>query len=97
MRVLKRNIADRKAAIEARIREALDGLRPLVGIDPCGLDLLEFDLETGRTVLHVEGDCPDCQMSAAMLMQGIAVHLRTRVPEVREVRAADGTRIDPDD
>jgi Fe-S cluster biogenesis protein NfuA len=95
MRVLKRNSADRRAAIEARIREALEGLRPLVGIDPCGLELLEFDVETGCTVLRVEGDCPDCQMSAAMLMQGIATNLRLRVPEVREVRAADGTRIDP--
>jgi Fe-S cluster biogenesis protein NfuA len=45
-------------------------------------------MDSGLAVLHVAGDCPDCDMSAEMLMQGIEAHLRMRVPEVREVRAA---------
>ena len=39
-----------------------------------------------RRVLRVEGDCPDCDMSAANMIEGIAAHLRARVPEVKDVR-----------
>jgi len=77
-----------RAAIEARIRAALDSLRPLLHLETCEIDLLEFHEERGIAVLRVQGGCPHCDMSAAMLMQGIEAHLRSRVPEIREVRAA---------
>jgi len=87
MAALRRARADR-AAVEARIRAALDSLRPLLHLETCEIDLLEFHEESGVAVLRVAGGCPDCDMSAAMLMQGIEANLRSRVPEIREVRAA---------
>lgn len=73
-------------AIEARIREAIAGLRPLLPVDASGIELVNFESETGVAVLRVEGDCPDCEMSAAALLRGIEAHLKLRVPEIREIR-----------
>jgi len=50
------------------------------------VELVQFEEETGTAVLRVEGECPDCEMSAANLIEGIGAHLRARVPEVKDVR-----------
>ncbi len=73
-------------AIEGRIRDAIAGLRPLLPVDATRIDLVNFESETGIAVLRVEGDCPDCEMSVAALLQGIEAHLKLRVPEIREIR-----------
>jgi Fe-S cluster biogenesis protein NfuA len=86
MSVLRR--APAKEAIEARIRVVIVGLRPLLHIEPAGLELVEFDPRSGVAILHVAGDCPDCDMSAATLLRGIEAHLMQRIPELRGVRAA---------
>jgi Fe-S cluster biogenesis protein NfuA len=75
--------------IEERIRAALAELRPLVAPHASRVDLLAFTAGTGTATLVLEGGCPDCEMPAAALLDGIGAHLRARVPEVRDVRAAD--------
>jgi Fe-S cluster biogenesis protein NfuA len=84
-------MAGRRGAngIEERITTALAELRPLVSHQASRVDLLSFTAATGVATLVIEGGCPDCDMPAAALLQGIAAHLRVRVPEVRDVRAAD--------
>jgi len=72
--------------VDNRIRETLVELRPMLHIAEANIELVEFEDETGTAVLRVEGDCPDCEMSAANMIEGIAAHLRSRVPEVRDVR-----------
>jgi len=72
--------------IDARIRETLVEMRPLLHIAEATIELVEFEEQTGIALLRVEGDCPDCDMSAANMIEGIAAHLRSRVPEVRDVR-----------
>lgn len=91
MGVFRRSRADSdpKAATEARIREAIDGLRPLLPIETVDIELLDFDLDTGVARMRIEGDCPDCDMKASMLVQGIEAHLRLRVHELREIRVVD--------
>lgn len=88
MGVLRRSNADR-AAVEARIRDALEALRPLLSVDAPVVELVEYREATGLAVLRVDGQCSGCDMSAAMLIDGIEAHLRMRVPEVREVQADD--------
>ena len=83
--VMRRGAGGGDVAIEQRIRAAIEDLRPLLRIEPAGVEMQSFDSATGVLVLRVEGDCPDCEMSAGMLMQGIAAHLRMRVPEIREI------------
>ena len=72
--------------VDLRIRETLLELRPLLHIAEATIELVQFEDETGTAVLRLEGDCPDCDMSAANLFEGIAAHLRSRVPEVKDVR-----------
>ena len=72
--------------VDARIRETLAEIRSLLHIAEANIELVQFEEETGMAVLRVEGDCPDCEMSAANMIEGIAAHLRSRVPEVRDVR-----------
>jgi Fe-S cluster biogenesis protein NfuA len=79
-------IGAKQAKIEASIRAAIDGLRPLLRLGDSGVELIEFDGRTGVAVLRVAGGCPDCDMSALTLEQGIEAHLRQRVPAIRSVR-----------
>jgi Fe-S cluster biogenesis protein NfuA len=72
--------------IDNRIRDTLLELRPLLHIREPTVELVQFEEDTGTAVLRVEGECPDCEMSAANLIEGIGAHLRARVPEVKDVR-----------
>jgi Fe-S cluster biogenesis protein NfuA len=71
--------------IDDRIRETLDDIRPLLHMEAT-IELVQFEEQSGIAVLRVEGDCPDCDMSAANMIEGIGAHLRARVPEVKDVR-----------
>ncbi len=78
----------KRAAVEERIRGAISRLRPLLRLsDPPTIDLVSFDPRSGLAILRLSGGCPDCEMPVGALMQGIAAHLKLRVPEIREVRA----------
>jgi Fe-S cluster biogenesis protein NfuA len=85
MGVLRRK-EDQRAVIEARIRDAIAGIIPLLRLAPADLELVAFHTATGVAELRIEGGCPDCEMTAATFLQGIEAHLRARVPEVRAVR-----------
>ena len=90
MSVLKWRASRRTSDIEARIRAALEGLAPLLPVSSGGVELVRFEPESGRAVVRARGDCPDCELSVEMLMQGIAAHVRRHVPEVREVEPVPG-------
>lgn len=72
--------------VDGRIRDTLLELRSLLHFPEATVELVQFDAESGTAVLRVEGDCPDCEMSAANMIEGIGAHLRARVPEVKDVR-----------
>jgi Fe-S cluster biogenesis protein NfuA len=86
MSLFKRPLAS-SDDVESRIRAALLDLRPLLRLDSVGIELVRFEAENGVAVLRFQGDCPDCEMSASMLRQGIEARLRMQVPEIRAVRA----------
>ena len=90
MGMLRRGGRYSVAAIEARIREAIRELEPLLRIDPAHIELVRYQAAGGVAELRVQGDCPDCDMSVARLMEGIAAHLRLRVPEIQQVRQLEG-------
>ncbi|HEY9448612.1 MAG TPA: NifU family protein [Gemmatimonadaceae bacterium] len=85
---LFKRVNEADGAIEDRIRAAISEVGPLLKLDTIGIELVQFERESGVATLRFEGDCPDCEMSASMLRDGIEAHLRTQVPEVREVREA---------
>ncbi|HSJ65940.1 MAG TPA: NifU family protein [Gemmatimonadaceae bacterium] len=77
----------RQAAVERRIRSALEGIRALLPMEAAGVELVEFEMENGVAVLRLSGDCPHCDLTAEHLRAGIEANLRQRVPEILEVRA----------
>jgi Fe-S cluster biogenesis protein NfuA len=77
----------REAAVERRIRTALAGIREILPIEASGVELVDFELDSGVAVLRLSGDCPHCDLTAEHLRAGIEANLRQRVPEIREVRA----------
>jgi Fe-S cluster biogenesis protein NfuA len=77
----------RQAAVERRIRSALEGIRALLPMEAAGVELVEFEMENGVAVLRLSGDCPHCDLTAEHLRAGIEANLQQRVPEIREVRA----------
>jgi Fe-S cluster biogenesis protein NfuA len=87
MGVFHRTGPDDAAVVEARLRAAIEDLRPLLGDGTHGIELVEFELASATAVLRLSGGCSDCDMTADMLLTGIEAHLRRNVPEVRAVRA----------
>jgi Fe-S cluster biogenesis protein NfuA len=77
----------REAAVVRRIRSALEGIREILPVEASGVELVEFELDSGVAVLRLSGDCPHCDLTAEHLREGIEANLRQRVPEIREVRA----------
>ena len=76
--------------IDSRIRDALLELRPLLHIQEATVELVQFEEETGTAVLRVEGECPDCEMSAANLIEGIGA---CRGKKSRKLEAGGGLRL----
>jgi Fe-S cluster biogenesis protein NfuA len=75
-------------AIEARISEVLIEIEPLLRMDHCMLELVEFSEQSCVAVIAIGGGCPDCEVSPATFSAAIQAHVMMRVPEVREVRIA---------
>lgn len=75
--------------VERRIRDAIAAMRPLLRLETMDVDLVRFDVTSGVALLRVAGDCPDCDLSADVLLTGIEAHLRRRVPEITGVRTTE--------
>lgn len=86
MSLLRRTSRRTVANIEGEIRNVVTELRPLLGLDSCGLTLSSFEPASGTAFLEVDGACPDCGASAETFLEGIAQRIRLGVSEVREVR-----------
>ena len=83
-----RRAASRAAALENRIRMALEGAGALLRLDDSRLELRSFDAGSGVALVEVAGGCPECELSVATFRTAVAAHVRRVVPEVREVRLA---------
>ena len=88
MNVLGRKTGRSKSAIEQSISTVLVEVQPMLRIEHCRLELVQFDQSTGLLVIRIEGSCPDCSVSPSIFATGIAAHVKQRVIEVTEVRLA---------
>ena len=85
---LFKHASEADGSVEDRIRTAISDVGPLLKLETIEIALVSFERQSGVATLRFEGDCPYCEMSASMLRDGIEAHLKTQVPEVREVREA---------
>ena len=75
--------------IEARISAILSEVEPLLRMEHCRLELVQFSVESGVALVAIDGGCADCDVSPATFSPAIQAHIMMRVPEVREVKISD--------
>ena len=67
------------------IKKALDEIRPLLAWHKGGIDFVKF--EEGVVYVKMTGMCDGCPLAGLTLKSGVEELLKTRVKEVKEVRA----------
>ena len=77
------------SGIETRISAILVEVEPLLRMEHCRLELVQFSPESGVALLAIDGGCPDCEVSPVTFSAAIQAHIMMRVPEVREVRISE--------
>ena len=74
-----------EAVVRERITAVLAEVGPLLRIDHCLIEIVEFSGATGKLTVQIDGSCPDGELSPATFMPAIEAHVKQRVPEVLEV------------
>jgi Fe-S cluster biogenesis protein NfuA len=75
-------------SLQSRVEAVLDLIRPAVQEDGGDFELLEISKE-GVVMIRFLGACIGCPSSEMTLRDGIARNLRSMVPEVTDVVAAE--------
>jgi Fe-S cluster biogenesis protein NfuA len=88
MKGLRRKRGRSQSVIEESITAVLVEVTPMLRIEHCTLEMVQFDSATGLLLIRIEGNCPDCSVSPSIFATGIAAHVKQRVVEVTEVRLA---------
>jgi Fe/S biogenesis protein NfuA len=77
------------APFAERVQYVLDSeINPQIAAHGGRVSLVEADLDNGIVLLRFGGGCHGCGMADVTLKQGIERTLRSRFPEIREVRDA---------
>jgi Fe-S cluster biogenesis protein NfuA len=74
-------------AVEDRVREALELIRPAIQMD--GGDIRLESVVDGTVTVQLLGVCETCPISPVTLKSGVERILRDRVPEVTQVVAIE--------
>ena len=74
-------------AVETKIEEILESIRPALKADGGDVELLRFIEEGGVVELRLLGACEDCPISMMTLKEGIERRLKSDIPAVTEVQA----------
>lgn len=71
--------------VEARVRKALDEIRPSIQADGGNIELVAIEKDVVK--VRLQGACVGCPMSALTLKQGVERLIKAKVPEIRSVEA----------
>jgi len=77
-------------AIEAKVLEAMEQLRPFLLADGGDMELVEVR-EDGTVAVRLMGACKDCSMSMMTLRAGLEEQVKKVAPEVTQVVAVNMT------
>lgn len=78
------------SALDDRVREVLDLIRPMIRADGGDIEYVETTAE-GIVRIRFQGACVGCPSSSMTLKMGIENNLKQHVPEVRGVEAVEGS------
>ena len=82
---------------EADLRSLIELMRPAVQADGGDLELVSFDVDSGRVEVQLQGACSSCAISSATLEGGVDRILRGRLDWVTEVVGGVDESADPFD
>ncbi len=74
-------------AVETKIEEILESIRPALKADGGDVEFLRFIEEAGVVELRLLGACEDCPISMMTLKEGIERRLKSDIPAITEVKA----------
>ena len=74
-------------AVETKIEEVLESIRPALQADGGDVEFLRFHEERGVVELRLLGACEDCPISMMTLKEGIERRLKSGIPGITEVLA----------
>lgn len=77
-----------KKAIEEKVIEALEQLRPFLHADGGDMEFVEVK-DDATVVVRLKGACSDCSMSSMTLKAGLEEAVKKAAPEVKSVEALD--------
>ncbi len=80
--------------VEARVRQALDGVRPFLRSHGGNVELLE--VRDGVVRLRLEGSCHHCPSSSLTMQQTIEEAVYGRAPEVTSVEVEETASLESD-
>jgi Fe-S cluster biogenesis protein NfuA len=72
--------------IEKRVQKAIDEIKPRIQAD--GGDIEVVSIEKGIVKVRLSGACAGCPMSVLTLKQGVEAFVKSKVPEIVRVDAA---------
>ena len=72
--------------MEAKVRKAIDKIRPMLQADGGDVELVEVDAN-GIVKVRLQGACAGCPMSQMTLKNGIERVLMREIPEVKAVES----------
>ena len=70
--------------IKVKIEKILDEVRP--GILAHGGNVELKKVEDGLVYLNIQGACRGCPMSAMTFQMGVEEELKSKIPEIKEIR-----------
>jgi Fe-S cluster biogenesis protein NfuA len=76
-------------SLKDRVDQALDEIRPHLAVDGGNIEIVDItdDLEVQVRWL---GNCEYCSMSAMTMRAGIEQTIKSRVPEIKSIKAVNG-------
>lgn len=73
-----------KTALEPKVKNALDQIRPYLQQDGGDVEYVDMTNE-GVVMVHLKGHCGSCPHAMMTLKQGIEVALKEAIPEIKSV------------
>lgn len=81
-----------KAEILAKIDSALDDVRPHLKVDGGNVEVIDYT-DDQIVVIKWLGTCQSCNMSTMTMKAGLEQAIRSKLPEIKGVRAINGITV----
>jgi Fe-S cluster biogenesis protein NfuA len=75
--------------LKDRVDQALDEIRPHLAVDGGNIEIVDITDELEVQVRWL-GNCEFCSMSAMTMRAGIEQTIKSRVPEIKSIKAVNG-------